>query len=494
MVAVQQVLSTAFAVVLFIMFAMATVNPTKSDNFQQYKVPIMATSAFLTFAIFGIPYMSSDAAQSPPTFEFLFTGLTILVVVGVVGTYIFNMNLDSYITTVSAVAMFAVVISRITDVEGGAGDVAFPAFARELLIFFIVGGVMVGLRRGAMTWQPDHPQIQQLLGIYVALVPVALCGLVAWVLYRSIRELVQYRASRKPCSTPGAAGVGASAAAIATAAAPFEAFQDGGSGSNGDSSRSPEDVAAELNTKLLPAAIDRIQAVTNDLLEMTDSTCAIVREVENGYIGFASAPPDESELSLSREDQDARRLKRQEKGKQSFDRLRRVFHSQKKTQSMECFQNEELLKNVREQTLQLYDLMTNPESYTLLNATYKNIVSDILFSTQMITKSEGFQSTVRAPTPAVIPTATATAATVKKATGSYDEDAVLEKRQVIEKADTATLLTTAKDLVGKVNIMYADVENAKTMQKSLQSRIGKVYQKATMIGTGNYTMQQQPQP
>jgi hypothetical protein len=236
--------------------------------------------------------------------------------------------------------------------------------------------------------------------------------------------------------------------------APFEGFQI----------EPTEPTEPTESTKLLTnlqAAINRVQITIESLVELTDSTCAIVQEVEQGYVGSKSAPDDDIEYTLPEDEQIQRKQSRQDRSKKAFATNRRIHAATQGTVPLECFQNvSDYDTSLREYCVQLHTLMENAETQLQIR-NIQRIEADLEFIDRQLNKAEGFQTiTTTPPTPTHI------------YSSLYGKE----------------LESAAKGLLAKELTLHTKIVQLQQKTTIIRDRIGRVYRKANMVTTGNYNL------
>jgi hypothetical protein len=113
-----------------------------------------------------------------------------------------------------------------------------------------------------------------------------------------------------------------------------------------------DDYLANLqkHTKLVRQAMATLQNDMDILDEDTDDTCDIMKSVEDTFISNKSAPSDESEFELSREEQQKRIDRRKVNAKKSFQEKKNVFAaSTGKLPLLECFASVDAVAQAQEE-------------------------------------------------------------------------------------------------------------------------------------------------
>jgi hypothetical protein len=138
------------------------------------------------------------------------------------------------------------------------------------------------------------------------------------------------------------------------------------------------------------AAIQRVQEDMETLVNQEDDTCAIIQEVEDGYVGVQSAPPDESEFSLPKGDQYARKTVRQTRAKSTFQKLWALKAGA--AGILECFQSGD--SALQSAAMELQGLLESEEALATLQKADK-MVAALQFARSMMDRggiSDGFQN------------------------------------------------------------------------------------------------------
>jgi hypothetical protein len=408
------------------------------ELFQQYKAVVFAGSMFLFLAILGLPYMEYDFAHRVPSFNFVSMTVGILAILCTLFMYVFNMSFDTFVSAASCVVIFFTVISR---VSGSGGNDTFPAFAKELLQFILIGSVIMGTFMAASAAVergiPANPTIRGFLQFYASAAPIGLWGMLVYTIYRAIRGLLEYRLANL---APKPAGL----------YAPFEGFQALPTVKRAEAFQAEEPKLL----KDMKAAIDRVQETLDKLVEQTDSTCAIIKEVEQGYVGAKSGPENESEYQLPKDEQEKRKQSRQERAMNAFATNRKIYAASRNVPNLECFQNEptEYELSLRELCTQLHSLLENAETLAQIRKV-QSMEAELDFADRQINKSEGFQNT-----------------------------------QIYSTLRGKALDDAARGLLQKELNLYNSVTQIQNKVKNVRSRMGKSYQKVNMVATGNYNL------
>lgn len=404
----------------------------KSPTAQQYKSLVFLGALLLSLATQGFPYIEYDAATKVPATQFAISALTILIVFGSIFVYIMNMPLDTYIAYVSTFVIAFTMYSRLKERVGAP---EFPQAAKDLLLTGVIAGVLFGVSKGLSAFQISDPTLQSYLVMFRGAVPIALSGLGVYAIYLVIRWMLEYRAERKKCPT-GKRLVGGRLVAT------LEGFQD--------------PVAGLVDQ--LKAAIERTQTAFETLVELTDSTCAIIREVEQGYVGARSGPATEAETRLSPEQQSARRDARIAQATKSFAESRRVYAKGRGAKPLECFQSSESEATLRELCTQLHTLLKNAQIQTV-----QTINVELDYASRLLKKTglEGFQS-------------------------EMETDTGTEATQFYSTLSGPDLITAANNLLKEEQQFQSDLQSVLSKTDVVSQEINKVYKKANMVATGNY--------
>ncbi len=453
---ITNTLATVFTLLLFVFLVVSMYEQVNIEFFQQFKGAIFAGSMFVVLAILGLPYMQYDIAHRVPSFTFVSTAIGILTVLCAIFVYILNWPFDTFVAYISTFVIFVTMLGRIT---GGGESDTFPAFAKEMLTFVLVGSVIYGTSLGAgMVVERNLIPVEFLNTVlvwYAKFAPVALGGMLVYAIYKTIRGLIEYRVQSKvPCPAPIPAG----------ATQRFEGFQ--GAGAAGTTATA----ATKTNTLLrqMEAAIRRAEYTIDSLVEQTDSTCAIIKEVEQGYVGAKSGVTDEAEYQLPAEEQERRKQSRQWRAMKAFATNRGIYAATRNTKPLECFQNPntdatdatEYEISLRELCVQLHSLLENTETLAQIKK-IQQMQADLDFADRQLNKVETFQNP---PTTAPTPT------------------------QIYSTLRGAALETAAKDLLAKEGELYASVTGLQTKIKDVRARMSKTYQKVNMVATGDYSV------
>lgn len=456
-------LATGFTLILFVFMVLSMYDQVNVELFQQYKAVIFAGSMFLFLAILGLPYMDYEVGQRVPTFDFISITVGILAITCALFMYVFNISFDTFVAAVSCVVIFFTVISRVGGSDTGN---AFPAFAKELLQFILIGSVITGTYMGASAAVergiPANTTLRGFLQFYISAAPIGLWGLLVYAIYRAIKGLLDYRLqnlAHKPV------GPYAPFEGFSVIKEPFQDLQV---------SRRIEQFQQEpALLKDMQTAIDRAQNTIDNLVEQTDSTCAIMKEVEQGYLGAKSAPEDEIEYKLPKDEQEKRKQSRQERAIKAFATNRRIYAATRNTVPLECFQNlnttiatnaTEYEISLRELCIQLHTLLENEETLAQIKKV-QSMEADLEYADRMLNKSEGFQDT---PTTTTAPSTTPT--------------------QIYSTLRGQELDKAARNLLQKELNLYNAVTQLQNKVKAVRSRIGKSYMKVNMVATGNYNV------
>jgi hypothetical protein len=448
-------LATGFTLILFVFMVLSLYEQVNVELFQQYKAVIFAGSMFLFLAILGLPYMEYDVAHRVPSFDFVSMAVGILAILCALFMYVFNMSFDTFVAGVSCAVIFFTVVSRVGNSDGNDG---FPPFAKELLQFILIGSVVMGTFMAASAAVergiPANPTLRGFLQFYAGAAPIGLWGMLVYAIYRAIRGLLDYRLTNLAPKPVGPY-------------APFEGFRGFSAGTTEEFQATA--VAAEPKLlKDMKAAIDRVQDTLDQLVEQTDSTCAIIKEVEQGYVGAKSGPEDESEYKLPQDEQEKRKQSRQERAMKAFATNRKVYAATRNVANLECFQNAVTTTDatdyeisLRELCVQLHSLLENAETLAQIKKV-QSMEAELEFADRQLNKSEGFQDS--APAVGLTPT------------------------QIYSTLRGETLDKAARSLLQKELNLYNSVTQIQNKVKNVRSRMGKSYQKINMVATGNYNV------
>jgi hypothetical protein len=424
-------------------------NKIENQAFQQYKSILFTAAMFLILGLAGLPFLPRDPVQSSPSMHILASGLGIAALMGCIVIYVMNLSLETFLLYVASLVSIAAIVGKFRG-EGGppVKGTEIPSAAKEALVGATAVAFFLGTGKVAQQYQGSAiPWLRQVATLYTYAAPVGIWGTLAFLVYRAIRSLAETRASNTvPVPVPAhvARFEGFQATATATAPAP---------------------VKAPSLLERLDAAIGRLQDTVSRLIDFSDSTCSIVRDVELGYMGARSAPKDESELSLPAEVQKTRKAQRQETAKKSFLTLRKINASSMNTRILECFQGAQE-EDVREYCIQLEGLLENADTLAQI-AVGQSMAAELVFADRMIQKAEAFQNAAAlAPTPTPDPS-----------------ESIAEKYAVL----SGTALTAAAErLLQKEYQIYTFAEQLEKGIDTLQGKINKTAQKASMLTTGNY--------
>lgn len=145
-------------------------------------------------------------------------------------------------------------------------------------------------------------------------------------------------------------------------------------------------------------AIKRLEKTLEIIPELTSDICGIVKEIENAYVSTKSGDVDESEFSLPRDQQEARRQARKERAAKIFATNRRLFAKKANTAALECFLDETEAE-LQTAAQELQTLLDDPDVQTHIQA-YPSSMNALEFSSNYLNKSieltDGFQGS---PTP-----------------------------------------------------------------------------------------------
>lgn len=443
MASITNILATVFTLLLFTFLTVTMYDKVDVELFRQYKSPIFIGAMFLFLAILGLPYMQYDVAHQAPVATFVSTAIGIVVILCALFVFALNWDVDQCVAAVSTLVIFTTILGRVS----GPSDI--PAFASLLLQFVLAGSVLFGTMKGA-EWglgRTTDPTIRLVLSYWIQIAPIGLWGMLVYGLYRGIRGLVDYRTVARPCPAP-------------QAVPRFEPFQTQGP------------APAPALPQLLQSAIDRTQDTLDALVEQTDATCAIMAEVEQGYIGARSGPEDEAEYKLPTEEQDRRKRSRQERAMKAFATSRKMFAGSRNTTPLECFQDvpevSEYDLQVRELCAELHGLLENAETLTQIR-NVQRMEADLAFAERQLDKAEGFQdATSVAAGPGPIPTPTPT--------------------QIYSVLEGTELEAAAKGLLAKELNLRNAVQQLQQKTKAVRARISKSYTKINMVATGDYNV------
>ncbi len=419
-----------------------------ANTAKEYGGYVLLGVALVLLATLGIPYTDSDAAQRPPP-HLVMTGFLVVAVLCTVCVYMFNMSLSRFLGIVSGVFILLTIVSRIQG-TAVAGSGAYAAS-------YFLAPVAIG-SLGAL-W----PTLRDKFGVggnsafkdfMNRVAPVLMWGALAFGVFRGIQAMLEYRRSKMAVGQ--CAGAGADTRTLSSVVQPYESFQN------------PATADETSLQGRLTAAIQRAQQSLESIVELTDGTCAIIKETEDGYVGSKSAPPDESEYSLSKEQQESRKQARQASARKTYTSLRKVNASARGVGILECFQSTvadavEDDETIRELCIQLAELLENAESVTQIGR-IRVMEAELAFAERMLTRAtEAFQDTAASPT--VAPPSPAVYYT------SLSGNA---------------LVAAATNLLAKESELYNNITQLQQIINRLRGQMNRVYSKAGMVATGNY--------
>lgn len=393
---ISTVASITLSVLSLTAFIIFAYDKIQSDFFKTYKAPIFLGSAFLVFAILGLPYMSYDASVPPPSFRLVVLGFAAVFILGTLLVYTINMSYETYIMAVSCIAILTTLLGRMSG-----SDEEMSPLAQQILYLVmgasIVYGGSVGIQK--VSWPVEwQPVIQFLVGIS----PILLWGIMAsglFVVFRTIAE----SASKQPTYPTKAAYEPFQAQLAQEMKKPIQppanpqkpipqvvprAIQ----------SRSEVGTTVPILLGQIQAAIARLQENAEIVIDQTDSTCSIVKDVEQGYIGARSAPTDESEYDLPKEEQEKRKAARTSRAATSFSENRRVYSSIRDSlvPMLECFQSEVVTDTEEDLDLRMacQELQTLLDNQEVLVQVQKSTQVQIAleFANKQLNRAEGFQT------------------------------------------------------------------------------------------------------
>jgi hypothetical protein len=165
---------------------------------------------------------------------------------------------------------------------------------------------------------------------------------------------------------------------------------------------SPSDYIPYVNK-----AIDRLEKTLDAMTEATSDVCGIVKEIESAYVATKGGDVDESEFSLPRDEQDARRKQRKARAEKLFATNRNLFAKKANTTVLECFQedvgDDEAESELQTVAQELQTLLEDPDVQGQVRA-FLPAVNALNFSSKYLDKAdsieeEGFQGS---PTPSPV--------------------------------------------------------------------------------------------
>ncbi len=459
---VLSVVSITFTIISLTAFILFAYDKIESEFFKMYKAPIFLGSAFLIFAIFGLPYMSYDKAIPPPSFQFLVMAFAAVFVLGTLLVYTTNMTYETYIMAVSCIAMLATLQGRLRQSDGK-GE--FSPTAQRILYLIMAASVLFGTSK-ALQGAAIPPDFQPYVSLFVSLVPVGLWGILATGLFFLVRGIAMTAAAQPGYPTSAAyepfqvrltqenrepvVATTATTATTATKATEVGAIQR--------ASEVGQTVPVLLQQ--IQAAIRRIEENGEIILDQTDSTCSLVKDVEQGYVGARAAPTDDSEYDLPKEEQDKRRVAREARAAASFQENRRVYASLRNSvvPLLECFQTQVSEDSAEDLELRAActELQTLLENQEVLLQVQKSTQVQIAleFANKQLNRAEGFQT---APS-------TRTLATLRG----------------------PALIATAQQLLLRELDLYVAILRNEQELKATQDRVKKQMYKASLVQKGNF--------
>jgi hypothetical protein len=426
-----------------------------TETGKKYAGFVLFGVALVLLATVGIPYTDSDAAQRPPS-HLVMTVFLIIAVLGAVCIFIFNMSLSTFLAAVSGLLIVLTITSSFRAPSGPTkADSPASSMGKQAGIGFGAAVGIAGIQyfmgkySGTGNGGIQNERVKQVVQFLIGIAPVMMWGALAFGTFRGIQAMLEYRkaATKNTCA-------GTSATTTPAAVAPYESFQ------NQDTTTSPP--PTDLQGRLR-AAIQRIQQSLESIVELTDGTCAIVKETEDGYVGSKSAPPDESEYNLSPEMQESRKQARQASARKTYTSLRKVNASAKGVGILECFQDNQDEDTIRELCIELAGLMENTESVTQIGR-MRIMEAELAFAERQLSRvTEAFQDaatspTVAPPSPSVY-------------YGSLSGRA---------------LEVAATNLLAKESELYNSITQLQQILNRLRGQMNRVYSKAGMVGSGNY--------
>ncbi len=453
---VASITLSVLSLTAFIIFAYDKI---QSEFFQVYKAPIFLGSAFLVFTILGLPYMSYDATIPPPSFRLVVLGFAAVFILGTLLVYTINLSYETYVMAVSCIAILSTLFGRLN----GSDATELSPLAQQILYLVMSASILyggsVGLQKVAwpVEWQPV---VQFLIGI----VPVLLWGILASGLFVVFRTIAQSAANQP--TYPTSAAYEPFQAQLAqemkkpVQPAPPTNPTNPKPAVRAIQSRSEVGTTVPVILGQIQAAISRLQENAEIVLDQTDSTCSIVKDVEQGYIGARAAPTDESEYDLPKEEQEKRRVARESRAASSFAENRRVYASIRNSlvPMLECFQSEVVSDseddvNLRLACQELQTLLDNQE--VLLQVQKSTQVQIALeFANKQLNRAEGFQTSSPSHSLATL-------------------------------RGPALISAAQQLLLRELDLTIAILRNEQDL-KATQDRVKKQMYKASMIQKGNY--------
>ena len=337
------VASITLSVISLTAFILFAYDKIESEFFQTYKAPLFLGSAFLVFAILGLPYMSYDATIAPPSFQFTVLGFAAVFVLGTLLVFTTNLTYETYIMAISSIAILTTLFGKI----GSGSDSEISPLAQKILYLTMSASILYGSSVG-LSRMSIPPEIEPYIRFYIGIVPVLLWGILAGGLFVVFRGIAESAASQPAYPTKAAFEPFQASLAqemMKTPILPVKKEAPKPPVQKVQAILRPTDVGTTVPVLLeqIQAAIERIQNNTELILDQTDTTCSIVNDVEQGYIAAKAAPADDDfEYSLPKDVQEKRKTFRQDRAKASFAENRRVYASLQNSvfPMLECFQTD----------------------------------------------------------------------------------------------------------------------------------------------------------
>jgi hypothetical protein len=413
--------------------------------------PFLATSAvaIILLGIVAAPYIQSGS----PILRIIAIGFALFVVLGALLIYILRISVPTYLFGAGCVIIATVAMRYLFEYW----DVIWPYLlpSAALAVGFIIPNIPL-----PPAWKP----LQELLG---AAMPILLVGVLVFAVVRGIQALASLSSMAAGPSGPVrkehfqgvdrvVTGTGVAGVVTGTGVAGDVT----GTGVDGVVARDEgEKETAASMTRRVRAAIDRVQDMLDLLTDYGESTCAIVRDVEAGYIGARSAPEDEQEYSLPQEVQGSRKEQRQTRARKAFATNMSLFASIRSSKPLECFvgegSEEDEEDDLREALQELQALLDNEAVLMSVNKADQVAVA-LAFSNKILDKSEkeGFQTS--APSSSL------------SFEGLRGEELLRAGRSLLarERALTAKITALERDIAttqARVNAQYRRAASAMTM-------------------------------
>jgi hypothetical protein len=245
----------------------------------------------------------------------------------------------------------------------------------------------------------------------------------------------------------------------------YETFQTAAKTNTG-SYKPPPGSSPSAYIPYVDNAIARLEQTLDSMSEATSDVCGIVKEIESAYVATKAGDVEESEFSLPRAEQDARRKQRKARAEKLFVTNRKLFAKKENTTVLECFQedvgDDEAEAELQTVAQELQTLLEDPDVQAQM-LTFRPAMNALNFSAKYLDKAdsieEGFQGS---------PTVAPVSPPVSYLTGK-------------------ALLGAVEDLLQQEAQFYAQTLMLKNMSSDVDARIKEKYRKMDRVQRGNIT-------